>query len=125
MDLTAATPVGFVYVSDPDRALNFYQGILGFKLVDPDPYGYFVEVRGALLRITQLPDHKPSEHPVFGFEVGNIAETVSSLRSADVVFSVVSPEAEDNAIWSSPDGGKIAFFSDLDGNVLMLSEKPH
>lgn len=125
MDLRAATIVGFVYVSDPERSLKFYQGTLGLQIGDRDPYGYYMEFQGGLLRVTQLQDHKPNEHPVFGFDVTNISETVSLLRQAGVVFTVVSPDTDDDAIWASPDGGKIAFFSDPDGNVLMLSDKPH
>ncbi len=115
--------VAFVYVSDRERGLGFYRDMLGLAVRDSDPYGDFLDLPGALLRITTIPGFEPHPHPVLGFDVDDIEAAVAALRDRGIVFDIFEGMGQDaNGISTSPDGGKLAFFKDADGNALMLSQ---
>ena len=120
----SATPVAFLYVSDRDRALDFYRGTLGLELRSSDPFGDFIDLGGALLRMTVMPDHKAGAHPVLGWNVGDIGAAVEALRGRGIAFTIYEGMGQDElGIWTAPDGRtKVAFFADPDGNVLSLSQ---
>jgi len=118
------TPVAFVSVSDRERALTFYRDVLGLELRSSDGFGDFVQMEGALLRITVLPDYHANPHPVLGWNVRDIVATVLSMRDRGVVFTVYEGLGQDElGIWTAPDGqAKVAWFADPDGNVLSVSQ---
>jgi predicted enzyme related to lactoylglutathione lyase len=125
MDLQqSATPVAFLYVSDRERALGFYRESLGLELRSADDFGDFIDLGGALLRMTVMPDHKAHAHPVLGWNVEDIAAAVESLSDRGITFTIHEGMGQDAlGIWTSPDGrSKVAFFTDPDGNVLSLSQ---
>ena len=116
-------PVAFIQVAERERAMDFYCGKLGLPLRSADAFGDFVEVDGALLRITVLPDYKAHGHPVFGWNVRDMGAAVRGLRDRGVVFTIYDGMGQnDLGIWTAPDGdAQVAWFSDPDGNVLSLS----
>lgn len=120
----SGTPVSFLYISDRERALGFYCGTLGLELRGSDDFGDFIDLGGALLRITVMPDHKAHPHPVLGWNVDNIGAAVAALRDRGVLFTIHEGFGQDAlGIWTSPDGAtKLAFFADPDGNALTLSQ---
>jgi catechol 2,3-dioxygenase-like lactoylglutathione lyase family enzyme len=123
MNLQQATPVAFVYVVDRERALGFYRDTLGLALRDSDDYGDFIDLGGGLLRMTVMADHKAHPHPVVGWNVEDIEAAAADLRGRGIAFTIFEGMDQDaQGIWTAPDGDKIAFFADPDGNVLMLSQ---
>ena len=120
----SGTPIAYVYTTDRDRALGFYRDTLGLAINSSDGYGDYLGLDGALLRLTVIKDHKPSEHPVLGWAVEDARARVEALRARGVVFNIYDGMGQDAlGIWTSPDGkSKIAFFNDPDGNALMLNE---
>jgi len=119
----AAKPIAFLYVSDADRALAFYRDVLGLSLHGSDQYGVFLESAATLVRMTVLPDFAPTPHPVLGWNVADIASAAADLQGNGVVLTVFDGMGQDEAgIWTSDDGGKLAWFADPDGNVLMLAQ---
>jgi catechol 2,3-dioxygenase-like lactoylglutathione lyase family enzyme len=114
----------FINVGDRARGLDFYTGKLGLKLRSSDHFGDFLEVDGALIRLTALPDYKAGAHPVFGWNVGDIVAAVTALRDRGVVFTIYDGMGQDAlGVWTSPDGvAKVAWFNDPDGNVLSLAQ---
>jgi len=124
MDRVNGTPVSFLYVSDRERALKFYGEKLGCALHRADAFGDFLELGGALLRVTVMADHKPSAHPVLGWKVDDIAATAKALKARGVAFAIYEGWDQDElGIWTSPDGAsRVAFFADPDGNVLSLTQ---
>jgi catechol 2,3-dioxygenase-like lactoylglutathione lyase family enzyme len=120
----AGTPVAFLYVGDRERALAFYRETLGLALRGSDPFGDFIDLGGALLRMTVMPDHKPLPHPVLGWDVEDIGAAVEALRGRGIAFTVYEGMGQDAlGIWTAPDGqSKVAFFADPEGNVLTLSQ---
>ena len=124
MKLQQSTPVAFLYVSDRDRALGFYRDTLGLALHSSDPFGDFIDLGAALVRMTVLPDHKAHPHPVLGWNVDDIAAAVEALRGRGVEFLIYEGYGQDElGIWSAPDGKtKVAWFADPDGNSLSLAQ---
>jgi catechol 2,3-dioxygenase-like lactoylglutathione lyase family enzyme len=120
----SGTPVAFINVSNRDRALAFYRDMLGLELRSSDDFGDFIQLDGGLLRLTVLPDFKPSPHPVLGWNVRDMTSTVTSMRERGVSFTVYPGMGQDElGIWTGPDGRvKVAWFADPDGNVLSLSQ---
>lgn len=122
---TAGKPVTYVYVASLDGGLGFYRDVLGLREVpdSADPYGCFLELPGGLLRLTLMSDHKPSPHPVMGFEVADIAGTVAALRGHGVTMDIFEGFGQDaDGVCTMPDGMKLAFFKDAEGNALTLSQ---
>ncbi|QGZ94370.1 VOC family protein [Terricaulis silvestris] len=124
MDRITGTTVTFINVANRDRALAFYRDTLGLELRSSDPHGDFLELDGALMRLTAMADHKPGAHPVLGWNVEDISAAAASLRARGVTFTIYDGMGQDDlGIWSSPDGKtKVAWFNDPDGNVLSLSQ---
>jgi catechol 2,3-dioxygenase-like lactoylglutathione lyase family enzyme len=115
--------VAFVYVTDRERALRFYRDTLGLPVRDSDPYGDMLELPGALLRLTIIAGFEPTPHPALGFDVEDIEAAAAALRDRGVTFDIFEGMGQDaNGICAMPDGGKLAFFKDPEGNALMLSQ---
>ncbi len=122
-NLSDATPVAFIHISDRDRALKFYGDTLGLELRSSDPFGDFLKSGAGLIRMTVLPDYKADAHPRFGWDVADIVAAVTALRDRGVEFNVYDGMGQDViGIWTSPDGSKVAWFNDPDGNLLSLSQ---
>lgn len=121
--LSNATPVGFIHVSDRERAIRFYIDTLGLALKSSDPFGDFIQVGPGLVRMTALPDYQASPHPMFGWHVADITAEVTALRERGVTFNVYEGLGQDSlGVWTSPGGSKVAWFNDPDGNLLSLSQ---
>ncbi len=124
MGLKSTEPVSFLYTTDRDRALRFYCDQLGLTLRSSDPFGDFIAMDNAVIRLTPMPDFGAGQHPVFGWNVSDIRATVHALRDKGVAFTVYDGMGQDaDGIWTAPGGmAKVAWFNDPDGNVLSLSE---
>lgn len=120
----AGAPVAFLYVADRERALAFYRDTLGIALRSADTFGDFLDLGGALLRMTVMPDHEPHPHPVLGWNVADIAAASKALAARGVELIRYEGMGQDDlGVWTSPDGKtRVAFFADPDGNVLSLSQ---
>ncbi|WP_293976809.1 VOC family protein [Sphingomonas sp.] len=123
-DLSKAGIVAFVHVSDRGRALEFYRDRLGFTLRSSDPFGDFLDLDHALLRMTVIPDYVAHPHPVLGWSVTDIRAAVATLTARGVTLNIYEGINQDeDGIWTAPDGRtKVAWFLDPDGNVLSLSQ---
>jgi predicted enzyme related to lactoylglutathione lyase len=120
----AGTAVAFVYVADRARAIAFYRDVMGLELRSSDDFGDFLEIGGALLRMTVLPEWQANPHPVLGWNVPDIVATATLLHDRGVKFAIYEGMGQDElGIWTAPDGGaKVAWFTDSEGNVLSLSQ---
>ncbi|AQR61647.1 hypothetical protein BZG35_08275 [Brevundimonas sp. LM2] len=121
--INSSVPVSFLYVTDRDRALLFCEQ-LGLALRGSDDFGDFMETGGGLIRMTVMPDHIASPHPVLGWEVSDILATAQELSERGIGLTIYEGMGQDElGVWTSPDGkAKVAWFTDPDGNVLSLSQ---
>lgn len=109
-----------VYVTDMERALEFYTGTLGLELdyrggpswaVVRAPDGFGV----GLHRTMEGAEAGRSGSTTLGFRVsGELTDVVESLRARDVNF--VTDITEETAV-------PLAYFEDPDGNVMYVVEE--
>jgi Lactoylglutathione lyase and related lyases len=120
----SGVPVTFVNVANRDRALAFYRDLLGLEVRSSDDFGDFLQLDGALLRLTVLSDFKAGPHPVLGWNVPDMTSAAAAMRERGIAFTVYPGMGQDElGIWTSPDGQvKVAWLADPDGNVLSLSQ---
>ena len=121
--LGPADLIAFVGTTDLDRAASFYAGTLGLTLVDRNDFACVFDVNGTMLRVTAVPSLVPAGYTVLGWRVPDIAAAIHSLSVAGVQFTRYDGMGQDDdGVWTTPGGDKIAWFTDPDGNVLSLTQ---
>jgi catechol 2,3-dioxygenase-like lactoylglutathione lyase family enzyme len=116
--------VGFVLTTDYERARKFYEGALGLEFVSQDNFAMVVRTQGNMIRVGKTEKLTPAQNTVLGWEVSNIEQVVRDLIARGVSFEKY-PWVNDPlglGIWTTPNGDKVAWFKDPDGNVLSVSE---
>jgi catechol 2,3-dioxygenase-like lactoylglutathione lyase family enzyme len=118
--------MAFVTVRDVDRARTFYRDVLGLRLLSEQlPFALIFDANGVVLRVAIDPECTPARGTVLGWRVPDIVAAVRGLVSAGVTLERYSfMQQDENGIWSSPSGSRVAWFKDPDGNVLSLSQHP-
>ena len=121
--LASGKMVGFVPTKDYDKARAFYEDKLEFEFVSLDQYALVMSVGGHRIRIARVPNFTPLQGTILGWEVKNIETVVIWLRDRGVP-SEKYPFVQDRelGIWTTPNGDKVAWFKDPDGNVLSVSQ---
>ena len=121
--LSAGKLIGFVPTTNSNRAREFYEGKLGFKFVSDDQFALVMQAGESTVRIAKVEKFMPAQYTVMGWEVTAIEATVKWLNGRGVTFEKY-PFVQDQkqGIWTTPNGDKVAWFKDPDGNVLSLSQ---
>ena len=113
----------FVPTAKPEQAKKFYSDILGLTLVSEDDFALEFSANGAKLRVTVVRDFKPQSFTVVGWEVEDIDSVIGLLDKNNVACEKYGFLKQDTSgIWTAPNGTKVAWFKDPDGNLLSLSE---
>jgi catechol 2,3-dioxygenase-like lactoylglutathione lyase family enzyme len=121
--LGSADLVAFAAAADLERARAFYESVLGLHLVEQTPYACVFDADGTMLRITAVPDVSRPGYTVLGWRVADIGKVTAELGRRGVAFiRYDGMEQDDSAIWTTPAGDKVAWFTDPDGNTLSLSQ---
>lgn len=119
--LGQAKQVGFVGVSDLDAAERFYGGVLGLDLADARPFALVHETATTQLRITAVENVRAAPYTVLGWIVMDLEGVMDRLAEAGITFNRYDGMIQDErGIWTTPDGARIAWFHDPDGNDLSL-----
>ncbi|UQX89221.1 VOC family protein [Jatrophihabitans telluris] len=117
-DLVAFTPT-----TNLARARRFYQDVLGLSVLDENAYACVFDANGTMLRITVVAEVAHAGYTVLGWRVADIGASVAELGAAGVVFSRFDGMEQDaQGVWTTPNGDRVAWFTDPDGNVLSLTE---
>ena len=121
--LNTAKIIAFVPIRDSKRSRPFYEGILGLKFVSDDPFALIMDSKGVMVRLAKTPKFKPAGFTVMGWQVADIKKIVSRLTKKGVNFErFPGMEQDELGIWAAPNGAKIAWFKDPDGNILSVSQ---
>lgn len=121
--LTSHDLIAFVATVRPDDAKAFYGGVLGLRLVEDSPFALVFDAAGTMLRVQKVRELAPAPHTALGWRVADIRSEVEALAARGVTFERYPGLAQDGlGIWTSPAGGRIAWFRDPDGNVLSLTQ---
>jgi catechol 2,3-dioxygenase-like lactoylglutathione lyase family enzyme len=118
--------MAFVATCDPERAKKFYRDTLGLRLVSEQlPFALVLDAHGIMLRVTIVKKLKPAGFTVLGWQVPKIEVAAKALTKAGVEFErYPGMEQDELGVWSSPNGARVAWFKDPDGNILSISEHP-
>jgi catechol 2,3-dioxygenase-like lactoylglutathione lyase family enzyme len=121
--LDTADLVAFVPSSDLTRSESFYGEILGLELLEDTPIALVFDANGTALRVTLVDQVNPAPYTVLGWSVGELHETIRILSERGVTFERFPGMSQDDlGVWTSPGGGRVAWFKDPDDNVLSLTE---
>jgi len=121
--ISSGKMIGFVPTTDSKRARDFYEGKLGFEFVSDDQFALVMQAGDNMIRVAKAGKFLPAPYTVLGWEVTKIENEVRALVARGVVFEKYPfVEDQETGIWVTPNGDKVAWFKDPDGNVLSLSE---
>ena len=121
--LNTSKAIGFVATTNPGKARTFYEKTLGLTLVSDDPFAVVFDVNGTMLRVQKVQEFTPATHTVLGWDVADIGAEIRELTKRGVCFERFDGLPQDGlGVWTSPAGGKIAWFRDPDGNILSLTQ---
>jgi catechol 2,3-dioxygenase-like lactoylglutathione lyase family enzyme len=114
-----------VWTSCIADAETFYCEVLGLSLRTKSDGALVFHVGGGDLRVFPVPSAAPSEHTVLGFAVDDLDGVISGLSARGVVFERFDgfPHDESGAL-TTPDGARVAWFRDADGNLLSVVQFP-
>jgi catechol 2,3-dioxygenase-like lactoylglutathione lyase family enzyme len=122
--LSSSPLITFIPTRDAARARTFYEGLLGLTFVADDRFALVMDANGTILRITRVGEFTPFPFTILGWLVTDIETAVAALIAKGVRFSTYSfLKQDDLGIWTAPDGAKVAWFLDPDGNTLSLSQR--
>src|SRR5450631_2454742 len=118
--------VGFVTIVDVERARSFYRDKLGLRLVNEElPFALVFDAKGIMLRLSIGKEVPPGGGTVLGWQVPNAAALAGELAQAGISFERYDfLKQDEQGIWTSPSGARVAWFKDPDGNLLSISEHP-
>ena len=116
-------PISFIATDCPEKAKDFYTNVLGLELREATPFALVFSDVGQTLRVQIVPELKPVSYTVHGWQVTSISDEIAKLVSKGVVFQRYNHLPQDElGIWTTPDGHKIAWFTDPSGNTLSLTQ---
>jgi len=115
--------VAFVGTANAGKARRFYRDVLGLKLVSEDGFALEFDANGTTLRVAKVPKVQRAGYTVLGWSVEDAAATARRLAAAGVALERFPgmPQDEDG-IWTSPRGARVAWFKDPDGNILSIAQ---
>ncbi len=77
--LGSCDPIAFCATTNASRAREFYERVLGLRLVADEPVALAFDANGVMLRVTKVRSLTPAGYTVLGWRVDDIAATVQAL----------------------------------------------
>jgi catechol 2,3-dioxygenase-like lactoylglutathione lyase family enzyme len=119
--LASSTLQTIVWTSRIAEAERFYSGVLGLPLKGKSHGALIYDVGCSELRVSPVPATQPSAHTVLGFAVTNLRAVVELLQECGVSLERIAGLSQDaTGILTTPDGAKVAWIRDPDGNLLSV-----
>jgi catechol 2,3-dioxygenase-like lactoylglutathione lyase family enzyme len=125
-ELSQCHIVAFVQIVDVERAKAFYRDTLGLRLLGEEPqYALVFDANGIMLRLAIVKERPAFPGTVLGWQVPDASAAVQNLQEAGVQFERFGfMKQDEQGIWTTPTGAKVAWFKDPDGNLLSVSQPP-
>jgi len=118
-----AQVVAFVPTVRHADALAFYRDAIGLTLVADTPFSMVFRSGDTTIRLHKVPGYTPYAFTQLGWDVSDLDAEVDALAARGVAFERFDGMDQDaRGIWSAPDGARVAWFKDPDGNLLSLSQ---
>lgn len=124
--LRSAELIAFVLCTNAEATREFYRDRLGLELQAEElPQALVFDAGGTMLRASLVPHFQPLPATVIGWGVEDMGRAVSALTARGIEF-IRYPgfDQDESSVWQAPDGTKVAWFSDPDGNILSLTQFP-
>jgi catechol 2,3-dioxygenase-like lactoylglutathione lyase family enzyme len=110
-----------VLTSAIEESEAFYRDVLGLVTKEKSDGAVVFDVDGAELRVSPVPSTAPTEHTVLGFAVEDVQKAVALLQTRGVALERFGHLNQDaNGVFVTPDGSRVAWFRDPDGNLLSV-----
>jgi catechol 2,3-dioxygenase-like lactoylglutathione lyase family enzyme len=101
----------------------FYLDKLGLSFVRDDGFALVFDMNGVMLRIAKTQGFTPAQNTVLGWEASDIGSAMEKLKQKGVTFERYPNMGQDaHGVCTFPNGDKVAWFKDPDGNVLSVSQ---
>ena len=114
--------IAFLATAHPEQARAFYSEVLGLPLREESPFALVFDAHGTMLRIQKVDRLTHVGYTVLGWQVDDLYEAVEQLKQRGIRFERYPGLPQDEqGIWTTPDGSKIAWFTDPDGNTISLT----
>jgi catechol 2,3-dioxygenase-like lactoylglutathione lyase family enzyme len=115
----------FAATAKPEESRSFYSQLPSCNFVTDSPYALVFEIEGTELRIQKVDAVAPAPYTTLGFQVDDIARQIEWLTDQGIELARFDfLEQDRSGIWHSPDGARVAWFRDPDGNTLSLTQYP-
>lgn len=116
--------IAFLATTQPAVAKVFYEVVLGLDLVEDNPAALVFNINGRILRVVKVEKLTPAPFTVLGWQVPDIRTAANALALKGVIFQRYDGfDQDDLGIWTAPEGAKVAWFKDPDGNTLSLTQE--
>ena len=123
--LTNSKPVILLPTVKKAEAQDFFQNTLGLNFKYDDGFALVFDTGGIMFRLTPVQEFTPHPFSVLSWEVADISAEAAELAGKGVTFERYDfdwMEQDEQGIWTAPDGTKVAWFKDPDGNLLSISQ---
>ena len=121
--LQTSEVIAFAASADLRKARAFYEQVLGLRLIEQNDFACVFDANGTMLRVTAVAKVAQPGYTVLGWRVSDITAAVRGLTARGVAFlRYDGMDLDDNGVWTTPGGDKIAWFADPGGNVLSLTQ---
>ena len=115
--------IAFVATAKPRESKAFYRDALGLRFVEETSFSLVFLSGEAMIRIQKVAEIVLAPDTAMGWEVDALDARVAELSDKGVVFELFEGIEQDSAcIWAAPDGTRVAWFRDPDGNLLSLTQ---
>jgi catechol 2,3-dioxygenase-like lactoylglutathione lyase family enzyme len=115
--------IAFVATADAAGALRFYRDVLGLTLLSDEPFALVFDANGTKLHIQKVAAVQPAPYTAIGWEVLDIAASVTALSKRGVHFERFPHfEQDETGVWTAPGGARVAWFKDPSGQLLSLTQ---
>lgn len=123
--LQPAEMVGFVVTTDGARARDFYVTRIGFRVIEEDELALVLDADGYMLRVQKMREHTARPYTVLGWNVPDLPATLTRLAAAGIACErFPGAPLDELGTMHFPDGTRLAWLKDPDGNVLSLAQMP-
>jgi catechol 2,3-dioxygenase-like lactoylglutathione lyase family enzyme len=103
------------------EAERFYSEVLGLTLRRHSNGHLIFDVGGSDLMLGRVPSTQPSEHTVLGFAVDDLDAVIEQLSSRGLSWARFDGfPHDDRAVVVTPDGDRVIWFRDPDGNIISI-----
>lgn len=121
--LASSKIIAFVPTTDPVRSKAFYGGVLGLRFVKDDGFALVFDANGIMVRVAKGRDFKPAQYTILGWEAKDIEKELPDMIKKGVRFEQFGLPGQDKmGIWTAPNGDRVAWFKDPDGNTMSISQ---